>query len=117
MTDTRLFKVIVPFEDGVMTDCPAVEYQGGIWLVPMWLPFPNEGYMKPERMLRLGQFRHQEFVPPATGPGMFAGADFGIIEPIPRALFDGELTPHLKSKYDVLDKPDAKFQMSKPALH
>jgi hypothetical protein len=109
MSDTKLYKVIVGFEDGVIADCDAVEYQGAIWLVPNWLPFPNEGYGKPERMIRLDQFPHRRFDPPTAGPPPFDGANFGINEPIPRALFDGELSGTLKDKYVVLQKPDARF--------
>jgi hypothetical protein len=53
LADSKTYKVIVGFEDGVLTDCPAIDYQGAIWLVPKWLPFPNE-----ERMIRLDQFQH-----------------------------------------------------------
>ena len=111
MTDTRVFKVIVGLEDGTLGDCAAYEYQGAIWLVPNWLPFSDKGYTKPERMIRLDQFRYQQFDPPATGPGPFAGADFAINDPLPKALLTSELTPQLKSKYVVLDRPDAKFRV------
>jgi len=110
LADSKTYKVIVGFEDGVLTDCPAIDYQGAIWLVPKWLPLPDEGHAKPERMIRLDQFRHQIFDPPASGPGPLTGADFAINEPLPRALFDGELTQQLKSRYVVLDKPDARFR-------
>jgi hypothetical protein len=109
MSDTKLYKVIVGFEDGVIVNCDAVEYQGAIWLVPKWLPFSNEEYAKPERMIRLDQFAHRGFDPPTAGTPPFDGANFGINEPIPRALFDGELSSTLKFDYVVLHKPDAHF--------
>jgi hypothetical protein len=111
MADSRVFKVIIGFEDGTVGDCPAYEYQGAIWLVPKWLPFPNEGYTKPERMIRLDQFQYQQFDPPPPAPGPFAGADFAINDPLPKALLNGELTPELKNKYVVLDRPNAKFRV------
>ena len=118
MTDTRVFKVIVGLEDGTLCDCAAYEYQGAIWLVPKWLPFPEEGYAKPERMIRLDQFRHQRFDPPAKGPGFpVEGADFGLNDPLPRALLDGELTPTLKARYVVLDRPDAKFRVGELGIN
>jgi hypothetical protein len=109
MADTKLFKVIVAFEDGVMCSCDAVEYEGAAWLVPKWLPYPNEGYAKPERMIRLDQFQYQRLDPPAAGPGPFARADFLVTDPLPKTLFVGELSSQLKERYVVLDKPDAKF--------
>ena len=115
MADVRLFKVIVAITDvgttdGTLETFAAIKHQGAVWLVPKWLPHPEEGYAKPERMIRLDQFRHQIFDPPASGPGPLTGADFAINEPLPRALFDGELTQQLKSRYVVLDKPDARFR-------
>ena len=106
MRDTKLYRVMVGFERGVMVRCEAVEYQGANWLVPKWLPFPGEGYAKPGRMIRLDQFQHQAIPQPAD-------IDFRINEPIPRALFDGKLTSKLKKRYVVLDKPDARFRMGR----
>ena len=111
MSDARLFKVIVILEDGVSGPCAAVEYGGAIWLVPNWLPSPDEGYAKPERMIRLDQFAHQRVDPPVVGEGPLAGADFVINEPIPRALFEGPLTSQLTDMYAVLDRPDAQFRL------
>jgi len=114
MPDVRLFKVAVMVDDRLGT-CPAVEYEGAVWLVPKWLPLPNEQGAKPERMIRLDQFRYQRFDPPATGPGPVAGIDFAINDPLPKALFDGELSSQLTARYIVLDKPDVTFQF--PSLH
>jgi hypothetical protein len=109
MNDTPFYKAIIAFENGVVTDCGAVQYLGAIWLVPKWLPEPDGKHAKPERMIRLDQFRHQVFEPPATGPDPWTGANFGLNDPLPRTLFDGVLTPQLKRQYVVLDRPDALF--------
>jgi len=62
-------------------------------------------------MIRLDQFRFQKHDPPVGGTGPFAGADYSINDPLPKMLLTGELTPQLKSRYVVLDKPDAKFRV------
>jgi len=111
VTSTKEYKVVIGFENGAMGQCGAVEYQGAIWLVPKWLPFSNEGYAKPERMIRLDQFRFRKFDPPATVPALFAGANFAINDALPRALFDGEISQELKDKYVVLEKPNVKFRV------
>jgi hypothetical protein len=97
--------------DGIGSTIDGIEYEGAIWLVPEWLPFPSEGYTKPTRMVRLDQFRFQRFDPPATGPGPLAGADFAVNDPLPKALFLGELTPQLKKQFVVLDRPDIRFRI------
>jgi hypothetical protein len=110
MSDTQ-FKVIVILEDGVSGPCSAVEYQDAIWLVPKWLPCSDAEYAKPERMIRLDQFRYQRIDPPVAGEGPLAEADFVIDDPIPRALFEAPLTPQLASRFSVLDRPDATFRV------
>jgi hypothetical protein len=110
MADTRVYKVLFSVAEGINA-CGAVEYEGAIWLVPRWLPVPDEGYSKPERMIRLDQFRYERIDPPSTGPDPLGGVDFAVHDPLPKELFDGELTPTLKARYDVLDKPDVRFQM------
>lgn len=109
MPDTKLYKVIVMI-DGVASAIAGVDFEGAIWLVPNWLPFQSEGYTKPTRMVRLDQFQSRRFVPPATGPGPFAGADYAVSDPLPKELFVGELTPQLEKQYVVLDRPDVKFR-------
>jgi hypothetical protein len=114
MADVRLFKVIVAITDvgttdGTLETFAAIKHQGAVWLVPKWLPHPEEGYAKPERMIRLDQFQYQRFDPPvAVGP--FAGADFAVNAPLPKALFFDELSQQLKARYVVLDRPDLKFR-------
>ncbi len=114
MADVPLFKVIVPITDVGTTDgsvetCTAIEHQGAVWLVPKWLPHSDEGYAKPERMIRLDQSQYQRFDPPvAVGP--FAGADFAVNALLPRALLFGEISPQLRTRYAVLDRPDLKFR-------
>jgi hypothetical protein len=110
VTDTRLHKVIVGFEDGVMGGCAGIEHEGRVWLVPNWLPFQDEGYVKPERMIRLDQFQFQTFDPPATGPGPLAGANFAVNDLLPKVLFFGELSPQQRTRYGILMRPDLKFR-------
>jgi hypothetical protein len=121
MSDTRLYKAIVGFENGSFAACNVVEYQGATWLVPKWLPSLDGSVSTPERMIRLDQFRYQRFEP-ASGPGQFAGcmheiacrlggADVFLNDPVPRSLLYEELTDTLRARYVVLERPDAKFQL------
>jgi hypothetical protein len=115
MPESPLFKVIVGYEDGTSEVVGAVEHEGAVWLVPKWLPDRDVGVRRPERMIRLDQFRHQRFDPPATDPGPLAGVNFALNDPLPRSLFSGELTPTLREQYVVLDKPNARFRF--PTMH
>ena len=102
MRSSRRYKILVGLDDGGMSYCDGVEYDDVIWLVPGWIDFPQEGFRKPERMIRLDQFEHQLFPPPSP-------IDIAVNEPVPLALYTGELTPALKDKYAVYDHPDFRF--------
>ena len=95
-----------------MAVCTAVEHQGKVWIVPKWMPLPDEGYATPERMILLDQFRHERSDPPEDGPDLLDGADFRLLDPIPRALFDGALSPALREQFVVLDQPDLRFRIA-----
>jgi hypothetical protein len=103
MRSVEILKALVGLDDGGMTHCDAVEYDDTIWLVPKWIDAPG-GYRTPERMIRLDQFEHQMF--PAPSP-----INIAMNEPVPRQLFSGELTPALKEKYQLYDRPDFRFEM------
>jgi hypothetical protein len=115
--DTRFFKVIARLEDGTVAVCTAVEHQGQIWIVPnwivpKWMPLPDKGYATPERMILLAQFRHERSDPPEDGPDLLDGADFRLLDPIPRALFDGALSSALREKFVVLEQADLRFRIA-----
>lgn len=109
MVQTKLYKVIV-IVDGILSTIAGIEYEDAIWLVPEWLPFPSEGYTKPTRMIRLDQFQFRRFDPPTTGDGPLAGADFAVNDPLPKKLLVGSLSPRLRKRFVVLDRPDVRFR-------
>jgi len=101
MRSAEIYKALVGFDDGEMTHCDAVEYDDTIWLVPRWIDAGE--YRTPERMLRLDQFAHQMFPPPSA-------INVAVNEPVPHVLYSGELTPALKDKYQLYDRPDFRFE-------
>ncbi len=101
MRSAEIYKALVGFDDGEMTHCDAVEYDDTIWLVPRWIDAGE--YRTPERMLRLDQFAHQMFPAPSA-------INIAVNEPVPHALYSGELTPALKEKYQLYDRPDFRFK-------
>lgn len=103
MRSVEILKALVGFEDGGMTQCDVVEYDDTFWLVPRWIDAGE--YRTPERMLRLDQFAHQMFPPPSA-------INIAVNEPVPHALYSGEITPALKEKYQLYDRPDFRFEPS-----
>lgn len=112
MPDTQFFKIIARLEAGTVAVCTAVEHQGKIWIEPKWMPLADEGYATPERMILLDQFRHERSDPPEDGLHLLDGADFRLLDPIPRALFDGALSPTLREQFIVLAQPNIRFRIA-----
>jgi hypothetical protein len=107
----KLLSVMVAVEgDPDIFECPAIEHEGAVWLVPRWLPMPEDGYAMPERLIRLDQFAHQRL----GGPG--DPADYAINIPIPAALFEGPISPELRAQFVVLDRPAIRVR-TRGALH
>lgn len=100
MADAKLLKVMMALEgEPRIFECPAIEYDGAVWLVPRWLPMSEEGYVMPERLIRLDQFAHQKLGQPEDP------ADYAINVPVSKALFEGSISPELMAQFVVLDRP------------
>ena len=100
MADVKLLTVLMALdgEPGIF-ECPAIEYEGAVWLVPRWLPMSDDGYVMPERLIRLDQFAHQKLGQPGDP------ADYSINLSVPRVLFEGPISEGLISQFVVLDRP------------
>ena len=103
--DSKLLKVMMSLEgEPGIFECSAIEYEGAVWLVPRWLPVSEEGYVMPERLIRLDQFAYQELRQPGDP------ADFAINLPVPKVLFEGPISHELKAQFVVLDRPAVKVR-------
>ncbi len=101
MTAERVLKVMLSVQgDPNIIECAAIEHEGVVWVVPHWLPTQDDGYAMPERLIRLDQFAHQTLGKPGDP------ADYAINVPVPRALFEGPISPELKGKFVMLERPE-----------
>jgi hypothetical protein len=96
----KVYKVLVGFDDsgGIFT-CDAVEHEGGMWLVPMWLEEPATRSRRPLRIVRMDTLPHQKM--PANWQ-----QDFVLNEPMPRAVFEGRVPQGQEAKYVVIEAPE-----------
>ena len=100
MEDVKLLKVMMSLEgEPGIFECPAIDYDGAVWLIPRWLSTSEEGYVMPERLIQLDQFAHQKLG--QTGDP----ADYAINVPVPKALFEGPISHELLAQFVVLDRP------------
>ena len=100
MDDVKLLKVLMALEgEPRIFECPALDYDGAVWLIPRWLPTSEDGYVMPERLIQLDQFAHQRLG--QTG----APADYAINVPVSKALLEGPISQELLGQFVVLDRP------------
>ena len=84
----------------------AIEYEGEMWLVPVWIESPSAGWKKPERIVRLHPKRFQR-MPPGSQ------ADFFVPLPIPKAVLSGHVPSELSAEYKVVEAPQIQIEIPK----
>lgn len=77
--------------------CDTIIYRDEPWLVLSWISEHATGLKKPERIVRLGAFPHQEIPSHSI-------AKWGILGQLPKGILDPEIQEELAS--DVIDHPE-----------
>jgi hypothetical protein len=96
-------KAMVPSADGLF-ECDALELDGLLWLVPDWLQNVEEGWMMPERMIRLtGAVPYQ-----ATPGGPFG--DYIVNDPIPADVLEGKGAKAGEVQFEVVERPNIRIR-------
>ena len=94
----KVFKVLVGTDVGTIDKVDAIEHDGALWLVPMWLENPVEGLRKPMRMIRLDG--------PLQDAKGFGDADYILSSGhIPKSVLESK-TAEQAVGFVVLDLPD-----------
>jgi hypothetical protein len=95
----KVFKVLVGTDVGTIDKVDAIEHDGALWLVPMWLENPAEGLRKPMRMIRLDG--------PLQEAAGFGGADYILSSGhIPKEILEGQRPVEPATGFVVLDLPE-----------
>jgi hypothetical protein len=102
-----IYKVALPIEgETQLFHCRAIEFEGRIWLAPLWTPTPDGKHTKPDHIILLEQFPHQKIDPPSP-----FGEDFVVNIPVPKALFESPIQQKLKARFVVIEQPDITFRL------
>jgi hypothetical protein len=99
----QILKAMIFFSDGTRPPglCDAIEHAGRLWLVPGWIERRDRAARVPARIIPIDLFRYKK-IPPEEGKPMELVVDDGI----PIQLFAREIPPELRSKFEVVDRPD-----------
>ena len=92
-------KALLFHEDGSdPTLIDVIQHQGQLWLVPEWLVDPELRRRRPARIILMQRLRFQN-----VG---FLGADFLLLDPVPRAILTGQTPPEKALPHVVILEPD-----------
>jgi len=87
-----------------MQSVDTIEYEGSMWLVPLWLDSQEEGMTMPLRIVSLATIPHQQLE--HYGPAQFAANT-----PLPKALFEpGPIPPELARGFVIRERPPIQFR-------
>ncbi|MBD3643538.1 hypothetical protein [Alcanivorax sp.] len=100
----RILSAVIAFNDsGKIHKCDAILHKGVLCLVPSWLHYPDEGYVKPEMLIRLTGAQYQKTDNPAFG-------DYLVNTQLPRSVLEGQIPSELADVLSVENLPDVKIQ-------
>lgn len=101
----RVVKLLVAvIEETVIYTAEAIEYEGDVWLVPMWIEDLERGMRRPERIISVGGFGLRPLGPDWT-------QDFRLERPLHKAVLSGPIPPELAQSYVVIDQPNMVFRI------
>jgi hypothetical protein len=76
----------------------AIEHEGKLWLVPEWIRTPDGKQQAPVRIVHVIETTRR------PAPAGYQ-ADFYLTDPIPRAVFAGQIPPPLEQHFLVEEEP------------
>lgn len=107
----KVHTVMIPFSDcGEISKFDAIEYNGGLWLVPMWLDNQTLRERKPLRIIRVDKL---DLTP--NPPNSPFGDYMAPVMTIPKSLLEGRSQP--VAPIEVVESPDISFPMSNTSLN
>lgn len=103
----QILKIMVPYSDvGDIGICDAIEYQGGIWLVPYWLDHPTLKVRKPIRIVRVDLLGLQQM-------NGFKDCHYGVPPmSLSKAVLDGRAQS--EKPIEVVESPDISIPIRAP---
>lgn len=102
---------MIPYSDcGEIEKCDAIEYKGGIWLVPKWIDNQTTRVRQPLRIIRVDKLGLTPNPPNSPFGDYMAPA-----MTIPKSLLEGRSLP--VAPIEVVESPAILIPMSKPHVH
>ena len=99
----KIYKTMVGDDKGKLHKVDTIQYNGGLWLVPVWLEIPEEKLTKPAFMIRIDQLPLQNTLGGPFGDYILAQGH------IPIDVLEGKADNNSEHKFDIVRNPDIQF--------
>ena len=94
----KILKTMVPSKTGLFS-CDTIEHEGHLWLVPEWIDgSPSKGFSKPALIIQITYL--------ATKTDSLPNVDYMLQNPLPKGIWNGEISPESEKMYVVIKNPD-----------
>jgi hypothetical protein len=100
------FKCWVP-SGGTLRLYEGINHEGALWIVPMWLEDPSDGWKRPAYMIRISglEFEDRSIVP---------GVQFALKTSIPKEVLEGN---EAADEFEIRKDPDIRIPLPAKAIH
>ena len=102
----KKYTVLIGTDDGSLMQADAIECQSKLWIVPVWLDTPDQGWTAPNRIIRFDNRRYQD-----TRTMQNRRADFVLNEPIPKALLELKTPAQPIVGFDYVELPEIRLAL------
>ena len=88
--------LIIREDDGALLVVDIIDYEGGLWLVPAWIPGPAKGTERPARIICVDDMK-------TSKPSPEYEVDLALRDPLSKAFLEGGV---IKEGVSVIEQPD-----------
>jgi hypothetical protein len=95
----KILKTLVWIEGNAIEPIDTIEFEGKLWLVPLWNDRKGQAKTQPKRLIRLDSLEYQK--EPPSSPYQFA-----LSQKLPKSVFSDQFQQQEGESFEVLESPD-----------
>jgi len=103
----KILRTMTGADQGQIVIMDTIFYEDKLWLVPKWLSPQDGGWQTPERIVCIHGLQYDDM---SDSP---MPADYLLTYPVPKSVLDGETDTVEGHKYEVIERPDIRFQVGR----
>lgn len=101
---TKIYETMA-IVDGRVAAIDTIEFQGGLWLVPMWLDQREQGWTSPEYIVRLDALAYDPVLAWPYRP------NYWLNVPLPKDVYEGRAHSAPGQRFEVVHRPSLRIDV------